>query len=145
MGGRSSCRSVEGRVFDPIVWGRRDAPQAETTREFPTIRGTLFWAPYNRDPTNYLGYYIRVPYFRKLCQRMLQAAAQAGGLQDRDHVRNAARPTPNPPPSSGPCRASYALLNSCVETHGTRTLRPDCAGYWVLFSCTGDTDRHSRT
>ena len=30
------------------------------------MRGTLFWGPYNKDPTNYLGYYIRVPYFRKL-------------------------------------------------------------------------------
>ena len=35
-------------------------------REFPKIRGTLFWGPYHKDPTNYLGYYNRVPYFRKL-------------------------------------------------------------------------------
>ena len=32
--------------------------------EFPKIRGTLFGDPYNKDPT--VGYYIRVPYFRKL-------------------------------------------------------------------------------
>ena len=32
---------------------------------FPIIRGTLFCGPYNKDPTNYLGYYVRVPYFRK--------------------------------------------------------------------------------
>ena len=32
--------------------------------EFPKIRGTLFWDPYNKDPT--LGYYIRVPFCRKL-------------------------------------------------------------------------------
>ena len=30
------------------------------------IRGTLFGGPYNKDPTIYIGYYIRVPYFRKL-------------------------------------------------------------------------------
>ena len=51
-------------------------------REFPKIRGTLFWGPYNKDPTistrtlalgrhgftvsYYSGYYSRVPYFRKL-------------------------------------------------------------------------------
>ena len=29
------------------------------------IRGTLFWGPYNKDPTIYLRYKIRVPYFRK--------------------------------------------------------------------------------
>ena len=29
------------------------------------IRGILFWGPYNKDPT-ILGYYIRVPYCRKL-------------------------------------------------------------------------------
>ena len=27
--------------------------------------GTLFWGPYNKDPTT-LGYYVRVPYFGKL-------------------------------------------------------------------------------
>ena len=27
--------------------------------------GTLFWGPYKKDPTYYLGYYIRVPYLRK--------------------------------------------------------------------------------
>ena len=32
--------------------------------DFPKIRGTLFWGPYNKGPI-YLGYYIRVPYFRK--------------------------------------------------------------------------------
>ena len=32
--------------------------------EFPKIGGTFIWGPYNKDPTN-LGYYIRVPYFRK--------------------------------------------------------------------------------
>ena len=32
-----------------------------TIREFPIIRGTLFWGPY-KDP----GYFIMVPYFRKL-------------------------------------------------------------------------------
>ena len=30
--------------------------------------GTLFGGPYNKDPT-ILGYYIRVPYFRKLPHR----------------------------------------------------------------------------
>ena len=34
--------------------------------EFPKIRGTLFWGPENKDPSINLGYYIRVPYFRKL-------------------------------------------------------------------------------
>ena len=34
--------------------------------EFPKIWSTLFWGPYNKDPTIYIGYYIRVPYFRKL-------------------------------------------------------------------------------
>ena len=35
--------------------------------DFPKIRGTLFWGPYNKDPTKcyYLGCYIRGPYFRK--------------------------------------------------------------------------------
>ena len=28
--------------------------------------GTLFWGPYHKDPTVCVGYYIRVPYFRKL-------------------------------------------------------------------------------
>ena len=31
-------------------------------REFPKIRGTLFWGPYDKE-NNYLGYYIRVPFF----------------------------------------------------------------------------------
>ena len=35
------------------------------TWEFPKIRGTLFWGPHNKDP-NKLGYYIRIPHFRKL-------------------------------------------------------------------------------
>ena len=30
-----------------------------TMREFPKIRGTLFWGPYIKD----LGCYIRVPFF----------------------------------------------------------------------------------
>ena len=34
--------------------------------EFPKTGGTLFWCPYNKDPTIIGGYYIRVPYFRKL-------------------------------------------------------------------------------
>ena len=29
--------------------------------DFPKVRGTLFWGPYNKDPT-ILGYYIRVPF-----------------------------------------------------------------------------------
>ena len=33
--------------------------------EFPKIRGTLFWGPYNKD-SYYLGYDIWVPYSRKL-------------------------------------------------------------------------------
>ena len=32
--------------------------------ELPKIRDTLFWGPYNKDPT-ILRYYIRVPYFWK--------------------------------------------------------------------------------
>ena len=32
----------------------------ETNWEFPKIRGTLIWGPYNQDPT-----YLRVPSFRK--------------------------------------------------------------------------------
>ena len=32
--------------------------------DFPKIWGTLFWGPYDKDPT-ILGYYIRVPYFQK--------------------------------------------------------------------------------
>ena len=31
--------------------------------KFPKIRGTVIWGPYDKDPY-YLGYYIRVPYFR---------------------------------------------------------------------------------
>ena len=38
---------------------------ATFTREFPKIRGTLFWAPYIKET---IVYYIRVPYFRKLPQ-----------------------------------------------------------------------------
>ena len=38
----------------------------ENIWEFPKIRSTLFWGPYNKDPTTLLGYHIRVPYFRKL-------------------------------------------------------------------------------
>ena len=34
--------------------------------EFPKIRGTLLWGPYTKDPTINFGYYIRVPYVRKL-------------------------------------------------------------------------------
>ena len=34
-------------------------------REFPKIRGTLFWGPYNKGSC-YSRDYIRVPYFRKL-------------------------------------------------------------------------------
>ena len=35
---------------------------------FRKVGGTLFWGPYNKDPTTllHLGYYIRVPYFGKL-------------------------------------------------------------------------------
>ena len=33
--------------------------------EFPKIRGTLFWAPYNKDPTIW-GTTLGSPYFRKL-------------------------------------------------------------------------------
>ena len=36
----------------------------------PKIRGTLFWGPYSKDPTN-SGYYTRVPYFRKLPYRLV--------------------------------------------------------------------------
>ena len=32
---------------------------------FGSFRSALFWGPCNKDPTN-LGYFIRVPYFRKL-------------------------------------------------------------------------------
>ena len=53
--GTTVVSSVEGGGPGfPAIW------------EFPKIRGTLFWGPYNKDPTTYLGYYIRVPYFRKL-------------------------------------------------------------------------------
>ena len=50
-------------------------------------RGTLFWGPYNKDPTN-LGYYIRVSYFRKLPDPKLQAQGfwlqvfRVSGLRD---------------------------------------------------------------
>ena len=37
--------------------------------EFPKIRGTLFWCPYNKGPTIYRGYDMRVPYFRKPPQK----------------------------------------------------------------------------
>ena len=36
--------------------------------ELPKTRGTLFLCLYTKDP-DYLGYYIRVPYFRKLPNR----------------------------------------------------------------------------
>ena len=45
--------------------------------EFPKIGGTLFGGPYNKDPTIYLDYYIRVPYFRKL------PYTQAQGLRSK--------------------------------------------------------------
>ena len=41
-------------------------PKACTRWEFPEVRGTLFWGLDNKD---YLGYYIRVPYCRKLGNR----------------------------------------------------------------------------
>ena len=40
-----------------------------TVWEFPKIRGTFVGSPYNKDPTIYCRYYIRVPYFRKLPKR----------------------------------------------------------------------------
>ena len=43
-------------------------------------RGTLFWGPYNKDPTNYLGYYIRVPYFQKLPSSTLNTWRSSGWL-----------------------------------------------------------------
>ena len=38
--------------------------------EFPKIRVTLFWGPYNKDPA-IPGNYIRVPYVRKLWPKAL--------------------------------------------------------------------------
>ena len=39
----------------------------------------LFWGPYNKDPTT-LGYYIRVPYFRKLPYAFGQAKRAASSV-----------------------------------------------------------------
>ena len=46
--------------------------------EFQKIRGTLFWGPYNKDPY-YLGYFLRVPYFRKLPNRARFSRGGWGG------------------------------------------------------------------
>ena len=51
----------------------------EPKLEFPKIRSTLFWGRYNKDP--YLGYDIRVPYFRKLpSARMTSPLQQSPAL-----------------------------------------------------------------
>ena len=53
------------KMFDTPAGGSLRSTQHKW--EFPKIRGTVFWGPYNKDPGSYyLGYYIRVPYFRKL-------------------------------------------------------------------------------
>ena len=35
-------------------------------RQLPKIRGTVFWGPYNKDPTTYVGYYILRSLFLEL-------------------------------------------------------------------------------
>ena len=50
---------MEGLGRDPEGWGRgvycfRPAASpcfARLIKEFPKMRGTLFWGPYNKDPT----------------------------------------------------------------------------------------------
>ena len=37
-------------------------PFDSNRREFPKIRGTLFWGPYNKDPTS-LGAILESPFF----------------------------------------------------------------------------------
>ena len=51
-------------AFDPVALG--SCRVLSGTWEFPKITATLFWGPYNKDPNYYLGYYIRVPYSRKV-------------------------------------------------------------------------------
>ena len=50
----------------PVPAFHSSLPQSsEAIREFPKIRGTLSWGPYNKDPT-ISGTIFGVPYFRKL-------------------------------------------------------------------------------
>ena len=61
LGSSPSCQSMgfTGFESDPKPYHPVDPKW-----EFPKIRGTLLWGPYNKDPT-ILGYYIRVPYSPK--------------------------------------------------------------------------------
>ena len=60
---RARLCSTSGFDAKSRNWPSRAPVSSSSMREFPKIRGTLFWGPYNKDR---IIYYIRVPYFRKL-------------------------------------------------------------------------------